>query len=166
MRAVIFLILLAAAVPANARPETLGIFARWGAFQDREAGTCYASAEPVNGAGEQDWRPFASIGSWPGRAVRAQLHIRLSRNKRAGSAVILRIDDRNFQLRAGGANAWAPDARADAAIVAAMRTGLNMSVETRSQRGGRIRDNYQLRGAASAIDAAAVACANAGKKPR
>ena len=44
-------------------------------------------------------------------------------------------------------------------IVAAMRTGLEMLVESRGVTGARIRDRYPLRGAATAIDAAAVACA-------
>jgi hypothetical protein len=38
--------------------------------------------------------------------------------------------------------------------------GVGMSVETRSIRGALVRDYYQLRGAATAIDAAAVECAN------
>lgn len=73
--------------------------------------------------------------------------------------MILKIDGRSFQLVGTGENAWAPDPRADALIVAAMRTGVNMSVESRSEQGVRIRDYYLLRGAASAMDAAAVACA-------
>jgi hypothetical protein len=36
---------------------------------------------------------------------------------------------------------------------------VEMSVETRSQGGGLMRDDYALRGAATAIDAAAIACA-------
>ena len=39
-----------------------------------------------------------------------------------------------------------------------MRTGIDMIVETRAANGARFRDSYQLRGAASAIDAAALAC--------
>jgi len=79
--------------------------------------------------------------------------------KRPQSAVLLRIDERTFQLVGGGNNAWAPDARADAEIVAAMRTGIDLAIETRSVTGALIRDQYQLRGAATAIDAAAIACA-------
>ncbi len=76
--------------------------------------------------------------------------------------MLLRIDDRTFQLLGGGANAWATDARADMDIVTAMRSGINMTVETRSDRGALVRDFYQLRGAATAIDAAAVACSRRG----
>ena len=73
--------------------------------------------------------------------------------------MLLRIDGRAFQLVGGGRDAWAPDARADADIQAAMRSGLAMVVETRSTQGLIVRDLYRLRGAATAIDAAAIACA-------
>ena len=56
---------------------------------------------------------------------------------------------KRFPLVAGGADAWAPDPRTDAAIVAAMRSADRMRV------GG---DSYALRGAATAIDAATLAC--------
>jgi cytochrome c len=86
--------------------------------------------------------------------------VRLSREKRPGSAVLARIDGRSFQLAGGGRDAWAPDAAADGEIQAAMRTGLDLIVETRSTLGRLVRDHYRLRGAATAIDAAAVACAH------
>ena len=158
MRSLIFLLLMAGLTgQAAAQRQSLGVFQLWGAF--REPGRCFAIAEPYRSPRPEAWRPFASVGYWPGRGVRTQLHIRLSREKRAGSAVLLRIDDRTFQLQGGGNNAWAPDRRADAEIVAAMRSGIEMSVETRSVRGVFVRDSYRLRGAATAIDAAAIACA-------
>ena len=153
----ILLLALAPAGPAAAQREELGLFQLWGAF--REPGRCFAISEPYRSPRPGAWRPFASIGYWPGRGVRSQVHFRLSREKRPGSAVLLRIDDLTFQLQGGGNNAWAPDRRADADIVAAMRSGIEMSVETRSVRGAFVRDSYRLRGAATAIDAAAIACA-------
>ena len=107
----------------------------------------------------QGWRPFASVGHWPRRGPGGQLHIRLSREKRAASAVLLRIDGRSFQLLGRGRDAWAPDRQADLEIQAAMRHGIALSVETRSTDGRPVRDLYRLRGAATAMDAAAIACA-------
>jgi len=52
----------------------------------------------------------------------------------------------------------AADTRADQEIQAAMRTGIEMVVETRSGQGLLVRDHYPLRGAATAMDAAAIAC--------
>lgn len=158
MRAAFFLLVfLSLAGPAMAQKRSLGIFSQWGAFQENNR--CFAIAQPDRGPRPREWKPFASVGYWPTRGVRGQVHFRLSRQKRIGSAVLLKIDDRTFQLLAGGANAWAPDRRADAEIVAAMRRGVHMTIETRSERGALVRDYYRLRGAATAIDAAAIACA-------
>ena len=148
------------ATPASAQQQSLGIYGTWGAF--RAPDRCYAIAEPYQSPRPGDGRGFASVGYWPGRGVGGQAHFRLSRAKREGSAVLLRIDDRTFQLRGGGADAWAADPAADAELVSAMRTGIEMNVETRAANGALVRDSYRLRGAATAIDAAAIACARRG----
>lgn len=158
MRTAPFLLLTGAllAAPAAAQRATLGTYGLWGAFQ--KPGRCWAISQPSRI--REDAPPaFASVGAWPARGISGQLHVRLSGEKREGSAVLLRIDGRTFQLRGGGRDAWAPDAAADAAILDAMRTGIVMTVETRSVAGARILDQYRLQGAASAIDAALIACA-------
>ena len=151
---------MALATPAGAQPQSLGIFGTWGAF--RAPDRCYAIAEPNQSPRPAEGRGFASVGYWPSRSAGGQAYFRLSRAKREGSAVLLRIDDRTFQLRGGGADAWAADSAADSELVSAMRTGIEMSVETRSAGGALVRDSYRLRGAATAIDAAAIACARRG----
>lgn len=159
-RLVFPLFFIALAASAEAQQQSLGIYGTWGAV--RSPGRCYAIAEPYQAAPAGDGRGFASVGYWPGRAAGGQAFFKLSRAKRGGSAVLLRIDDRTFQLRGGGADAWAADPAADAEIVSAMRTGIEMNVETRSASGALVRDSYRLRGAATAIDAAAIACARRG----
>ena len=157
--AMILLMLTSLSAPVLAQRESLGIFSQWGAFMDSSPRRCFAIAQPFQAPRAEQWKPFLSVAYWPARGSKGQLHARLSRAKRPQSAVLLRIDERTFQLVGGGNNAWAPDARADAEIVAAMRTGIDLTIETRSVTGALIRDQYQLRGAATAIDAAAIACA-------
>jgi hypothetical protein len=151
---------LIAGAPAVAHSQALGIFGMWGAF--RGSDRCYAIAQPFQAPAAAGWQPFVAVGHWPERRISGQLHVRLSREKRPGSAVLMRIDGRSFQLRGGGRDAWAPDDRADEEILGAMRTGIEMVVETRSTRGQLVRDQYRLRGAATAMDAAALACARGG----
>jgi hypothetical protein len=153
------LVSLALAAPVAAQRQVVGIFSDWGAFEEQSPRRCFAIAEPARAPRSRDWKPFASISFWPDRGIRGQVHFRLSRVKREGSAVLLKIDGRPFQLMAGGRDAWGPDRRGDSEIIAAMRAGLAMVVETRSALGALVRDHYQLRGAATAIDAAALACA-------
>ena len=142
-------ILAAVAIPTpGLARENLGVFGRWAAFRDAGASRCYAISEPLRTHPKARWRGFASIGTWPGRA-RNQLHIRIHQARAPGTRLLLRIGRQRFPLVVGGADAWAPDARTDAAVVAAMRSAERMWV------GG---DTYILRGAASAIDAAALGC--------
>lgn len=140
---------------AQAR-EPLGVYQSWGAFRDPSPRRCFAIAQPVEKYREA--RPFASIATWPRDGVRNQLHIRLSRVRAPNARVTLSIGERRFELQAGDADAWAPDSRTDAAIVAAMRSGRSMSVETVGANGAPFADSYALKGAATAIDAAALGC--------
>lgn len=158
------LIVLALAAPdAAAARDSLGIFESWGAFRDPARNVmalrCYAIAQPARrSGGGAKWQPFASIATWPRQNVRGQLHIRLSQSRKPGSSVSLSIGDRRFALVAGNADAWAPDKQTDAAIVAAMRSGTSMSVQTVASTGRAFADTYALPGAATAMDAAALGC--------
>jgi hypothetical protein len=147
------LLLLAMAQPGR---EALGVFDSWGAFRDASPRRCFAIAEPIEKHGAA--KPFVSIATWPGDRVHNQLHIRLSRTRAANARVTLSIGERRFDLVAGDADAWSPDARTDAAVVSAIREGRSMSVETVAATGAPFADTYALNGAATAIDAAALGC--------
>jgi len=152
-------LLLALSTTSVAARDSLGVFESWGAFRDAQPPRCYAIAEPAQEVGNGRWRPFASVSHWPAQGVRGQLHIRMSRARAGDAVVTLSIGERRFRLVSGGADAWGQDARADAAIVASMRSATSMSVESRDTAGQPFADVYRLRGAATAIDAAALGCA-------
>jgi hypothetical protein len=135
-------------------PALVGVFGGWGAFRD--ADRCYAIARPVVAGG----RPggFASVADWPRRGLRASLHVRLSAVRDRSAPVTLSVGERRFRLVAGDRDAWAADAASDRAIVAALRSGRSMSVEAVGTRGRPFADSYALAGAATAIDAARLAC--------
>ena len=152
------LALLLLASPATAARTSLGTFDGWGAFRDDNPVRCFAIAQPMRGGGGK-WKPFASVATWPQARVRGQVHIRLGREKLASAPVTLTIGDRRFQMVAGGADVWAPDPRIDAAIVAMMRSAPSMSVSTRAATGAGFAETYALKGAATAMDAAALGCA-------
>lgn len=151
------LALVALATPLAAK-DSLGIFGDWGAFRDGSVPRCYAIAQPQEVAKDARYRPYAAVGTWPQRKVRNQVHFRLSGEMAKGAAVTLTVRGRSFTLSGGGGDAWARDMAMDAAIVANMRSGGMMTVTTRAANGKRIADSYRLAGAASAMDAATVAC--------
>lgn len=151
------LLLLVGAVPSpfpTAR-ETLGVYKGWGAFRDRTPPRCFAIARPVS-AGRGG---FASVASWPGRGLQSSLHVHLSRARDRSAPVTLSVGERRFVLAANTADAWAADGPSDRAIVSGLRGGRSMSVEAVGEGGRPFADSYALAGAATAIDAAALACA-------
>jgi hypothetical protein len=146
------------ATPALAR-DSLGMYSTWGAFRDPAVPRCYAIAMAQPSARRRDYQPFASVGTWPRRAVRGQVHFRLSRPIAQNSRISLSIGGQRFQLTGGGGDAWAADKTMDAAIVAAMRSAASMTVSARDARGNGFSNSWELAGAASAMDAAAIGCA-------
>lgn len=158
MRRLLMLAIALAATPLAAR-DSLGMFGTWGAFRDPTVPRCYAIAMPRSSQRARDYQPFATIGTWPKRGVRGQVHIRLSRTVAANASIALSIGGRRFALAGGGGDAWAADKAMDAAIVAAMRSAQSMTVSGRDTRGRGFSDRYPLEGAATAMDAATVGCA-------
>lgn len=157
----VLLVLVLIASPLAAK-DSLGVFGQWGAFRDPQTPRCYAIAAAqadTRNVRNREHAPFASIGTWPKRGVRGQLHFRLSRTLAASPTIALSVGGQRFTLTGGGADAWAADQRMDAAIVAAMRSASTMSVSARDSDGRRFTDRYSLAGAATAMDAATVGCA-------
>lgn len=158
-RAGLAVLALAAPGVVGAR-DVLGVFERWGAFRDPQTARCFAIAQPIGQASAAArWRPFAAVGYWPRQGVRGQVNIRLSHELAPGAEATLAIAEQRFALAGGGGDVWARDRQGDAAIVAALRTGGTMSVHGRAKGGVPFTDRYELRGAATAIDAAALGCA-------
>lgn len=143
--------------PAAAK-DSLGIFNSWGAFRDPTVPRCYAIAESEEITGKAERKSYASVGFWPKRNVRAQFHVRLSRDRSSNSRVIVGIGGRRFQLTANRSDGWSQDKRMDAAIIAALRSANSMTIESTGRDGRPIVDAYLLRGAATAIDAASLGC--------
>lgn len=156
MRAVLALILLAT-TPLLAK-DRLGAYHGWAAFKDADIPRCYAigGSEGASSSGG-----YVSINFAPRRSISHQLYVRLSRTRSANAGITLNAGGRRFQLKADGNGGWAKDRTMDLAIIAAMRSAQSLSVQSRGGNGGNIIDAYTLRGAASAIDAAALGCAAA-----
>ena len=144
--------------PVLAR-DSLGIYAKWGAFRDPAVPRCYAIAKAEPSSRQRAFDPYADIGTWPKRGLRGQVHFRLSQAIAAGSRVTLSLGGQRFELSAGGGDAWSADKRMDAAIVALMRSASEMAVYGRDTAGRAFSNTYQLDGAATAMDAAAIGCA-------
>ncbi|NCP13491.1 MAG: hypothetical protein GW858_04915 [Sphingomonadales bacterium] len=149
------LAVLMIAGPLAAR-ESLGVYDGWAAFKDARPLRCYAIAKAQ---GTPPAPAYATVSNWPDRKVRGAVHWVLSRDVAETRPARLVVGNQRFDLVAKGRNAWTKDARDDAAIIAALRSAARMSVSARSTKGGAFTDRYILSGAATAIDAATVGCA-------
>lgn len=149
--------MLAAATPAAAR-DALGIWNNWGAFRDPGVPRCYAIARAERTRGEEV-SGYLAVGTWPRSRVRGQVHVHLSHPARPGSRLLLNLGGVDYPLAGARSEAWLPDARGDAAVVAAMRSAEALRISGTDTAGRPFTDRYALPGVASALDAAAIGCA-------
>jgi hypothetical protein len=103
--------------------------------------------------------PFAGFAFDSGVGRQGQFYVRLSRPARPGATVIATLGAEPFLLSGQGEWAWSRDPAQQRAILDAARYGSAIRIESRDSGGSRIVDRYGLAGAATAIDAAAAACA-------
>jgi len=107
----------------------------------------------------KETRPLAGFAFDRAGPRQGQFYVRLSRPARRGATVVATIGSAPFLLTGRGQWAWSSSAQQQKAMLEAARQAGGMRVESRDSAGRRIVDRYLLRGAATAIDAAAAACA-------
>ncbi len=158
------LLALAASVGSAAQARDSVIYAggAWAAI-DRGT-TCEALSRSVRTAAKGKVQAIAGFTFSTDRRRWGEFHARLRRMPRPGAAVMLRIGGQPFMLVSRGNEAWSDGPLQERAIISALRAANGMTVESRDTAGGRFVDPYSLDGAATAIDAAAAACA--GKSER
>lgn len=150
---------LMVATSADAAPGANVLFAggQWAAIDF--GGRCEARSEGL--WAKKDTRPFAGF-AFGGDGRLGQFYVHLSRPARPGATVIATIGSEPFLLIGRDDWAWSRSGEQQQAMLNAARYGDSMRVDSRDQSGARIVDRYSLASAATAIDAAAAACA--GKK--
>ena len=108
---------------------------------------------------KRETEPYAGFAFDAAGARQGQFYVHLSRPARDGATAIATIGSQPFLLAGKGQWAWSGNTAQQHAILDAARYGHALKVESRDAGGRRIVDHYRLAGAASAIDAAAAACA-------
>jgi hypothetical protein len=146
-----------AASTASAATQVIYAGPAWAAIDRGD--DCVAMSRSVRIAARGKVQAVAGFIFSANRRRWGEFHTRLRRMPRTGAAVILQIDDRPFLLVSRGNWAWSDGPLQEQAIIVALRDGARMTVESRDSAGRRLIDPYSLDGAATAIDAAAAACA-------
>lgn len=157
MKLILALALGLAATTASSSAQVIYAGPAWAAIHRGDA--CIAMSRSVRIAAKGKVQAVAGFTFSADRRRWGEFHARLRRMPRAGAAVMLRIDDQPFLLVSRANWAWSDGPLQERAIIAALRDGTRMTVESRDAAGQRFIDPYSLDGAATAIDAAAAACA-------
>ena len=155
MRILIAILLLAAGSTAGAAPQILFAGGNWAAIDF--GGQCEARSKAL--WAKQGTEPYAGFAFGRGGIRQGLFYVHLGRPVRPGTSVIASVGSSPFLLAGNGQWAWAGSPQQRAAILQAARYGTALRVEYRDSSGRRTVDHYALGGAATAIDAAAAACA-------
>jgi hypothetical protein len=153
-------LLLALAVapnPAGARGTVVFAGGAWAAIERGSA--CEALTRSQRIAAKDKVQALAGLTFTPDHQRWGEFHARLSRVPRGDASVMLRIGEQLFLLVSRGDWAWSRGPLQGQAIIAALRGGSAMRIDSRDMAGVRFSDPYLLDGAPTAIDAAAARCA-------
>lgn len=150
---------LALAVTASAAAARGNIVYAGGAWAAIDRGdTCEALSRSQKIAPKDKVQPVVGVSFTPDHRRWGEFHARLSRLPRPGSSVMLQVGDQPFLLATRAGWAWSRGPQQAQAIIAALRDGTSMRIESRDGAGTRFSDPYLLDGAPTAIDAAAARC--------
>ena len=154
--------LIAGGAGAVSAESFLGKHGDWEAFSDSEAGksVCYMGSEPTDKRGKYNVRgaTYLMVTHRPAENSKNVVSVRAGYTHKAGSDVVVAIGKAQFKLFTKDGWAFAPDADADNALVAAMIKGAAMTVVGYSARGTKTTDIYSLKGFTAAYRAIGKAC--------
>nr|NUR37545.1 hypothetical protein [Sphingomonas sp.] len=157
MKRLLTLFLVMAGSAAVGRGNVLYAGGAWATI-DRGA-ACEALSRSRKVMPKDKVQPVAGLTFTTDHKHWGEFHVRLSRTPRSDASVMLQIGDQSFMLTTRGGWAWSRGSLQAQAIIAALRGGTSMRVESRDETGVRFSDPYLLDGAPTAIDAAAARCA-------
>lgn len=141
---------------AEARGSVVYAGGAWAAIDRGD--TCEALSRSQKIAPKDKVQPVAGVSFTPDHRRWGEFHARLSRVPRADSSVMLQVGDQPFLLVTRAGWAWSRGPLQAQAIIAALRDGTSMRIESRDEAGTHFSDPYLLDGAPTAIDAAAARC--------
>lgn len=159
---------LAAATPpaasAQATPEKIGVFNDWEAysFTESKAKTCYALTKPRTSepVGVKRGNVYLMVTYRTLPRTRDEVSVYFGYPLRSDASIEASVGTDKFSLFGKDEAAWAPDTRADRAVVESMAKGITFTVKGVSTRGTATLDHYSLKGFSAALKAIGAACAN------
>lgn len=154
---------LATAAPAAAdRPRLEVKHADWSVYVRDLGGdrVCYALSDAVDATPLQvdHGRVVFMLATWRSGAARQQPSLQTGYQLRVGAPTRARVGSSRFKMFADGEDAFIEQAEDEQRLVAAMRRGFTMFVETVSDRGTATSYEFSLKGVTAALRAVDEAC--------
>ena len=139
-------------------PTRIEQFKAWGAYFDQAGAgkVCYVLTVPDP---KQLTPPdpgkhgdvFFIVTQRPGQNISYEPQAMMGYEMKAGSKVIVKVDDRSFTLFSRGKSAWLENAAEEPALIAAMRSGHSMTMGAVSKRGTQTGYVFSLAGISAAL---------------
>lgn len=153
---------LAAAMPTQAAdaPKRLGKTGAWEAYVYPEGGgkVCYMAASAERNQGGEKGRIGTAIAVTHRPGSPGEVSLIGGYGFKKESEAEIQIGGMKHTFFTSGKSAWAKDAKADSAIIAAMAKGRDVTVRAVPNKGGAITDVVPLSGFATALEAIDKAC--------
>lgn len=147
---------------ATAKDKFLGKFDDWDASStdSGKSQLCYVVALPSKADGDEKPRAETSLMVYHAPADKKLNVVQFTAGValKKDSEATLKIDQKSVPLFVQGSKAWAKDSKTDGEIVAALKAGKTLVVETTSAKNNKLTDTYSLKGFAAALKAANDAC--------
>ena len=125
-------------------------FRDWSVYTNN--GSCYMASAPVRQAGNYSRRGQPYMLVVHRNAKQDEVNVSSGYPYKPKKDVVARVDNKEYKLFTKGENAWAYDAAADRALIAAMKGGTSLSVKGTSEKGTWSEDKYSLMGFTAAYD--------------
>lgn len=154
------LLAVALAIPASAEVKAIGRYKEWRVFTEGSGSSlvCFA-ATPAEDMAPKDMKHGEVnfyVAAWKGRSA-GQSSLRVGYTLRADIAPEAIIGRDRFKMFASGPEAFVTDDR-EAPLLAAIKKGTELRIETASTSEGRAAYHFSLKGSTEAIDKARALC--------
>ena len=154
------------AQPAAGEPKALGTFGQWTAAELMQGGSkiCYMVSRPAKSEGKYSRRGdvLLVVTHRPASKSFDVVTFQAGYAFASGAKVPVNVDGKKFELLARPEvekeSAWAPDAKTDKALIAALRSGKTAVVQGTSARSNETSDTFGLLGFTRAYGTISQAC--------
>lgn len=149
------LVLATASVASAQSPTRIQQFNAWGAYSYQATGgkVCYVLSIPKEKAPSSvdHGDIFFLVSQRPGQNISYEPQAMMGYPLKENSKVNVIVDGRTFVMFTKGNSAWVENAAEEPALVAAMKSGKDMSVQATSRRGTGTTYSYSLSGISAAL---------------